>query len=199
MTELPVKSRADKVGCNMSHSLNRRAFFGIGSLSLLTLPRLVAASNSGPLLKARSRSLAFYNLHTSEKLSTIYWSDGDYIPESLTEINRILRDYRTDEICEIEPRLLDTLCALHMQLQSTEPFELISGYRSPTTNALLRTQGHGVAENSLHIKGMAADVRIPGRSLALLHRTAISLQAGGVGYYPASQFVHIDIGRVRTW
>jgi uncharacterized protein YcbK (DUF882 family) len=179
--------------------LNRRAFLRIGTLSLLAMPRLVAASTSGEFLKARSRSLSFYNLHTTEKLSAVYWADGDYIPESLSDINRILRDYRTGEICEIEPRLLDSLCALHMRLETAEPFELISGYRSPTTNAMLRNQGHGVAENSLHIKGMAADVRIPGRSLALLRRTAISLKAGGVGYYPASQFVHIDVGRVRTW
>ena len=178
--------------------LNRRAFLRIGTLSLLALPSF-ATSTSGAFLKAQPRSLSFNNLHTAEKLSAVYWAEGDYIPESLNEINRILRDYRSGEICEIEPRLLDTLCALRMRLETAEPFELISGYRSPTTNAMLRSQGHSVAENSLHLKGMAVDVRIPGRSLALLRRTAISLKAGGVGYYPASQFVHIDIGRVRTW
>jgi uncharacterized protein YcbK (DUF882 family) len=177
---------------------NRRSFLKLGSLSVLTLPRLVLASGSSPFLKAQSRSLSFYNLHTTEKLSTVYWADGQYVPAALAEINRILRDYRNGEICEIVPQLLDTLCQLRMQLETTEPFELISGYRSPATNALLRSQGRGVAENSLHTKGMAADIRIPGRSLSLLRRTAISLKAGGVGYYP-SQFVHVDVGRVRTW
>ena len=97
------------------------------------------------------------------------------------------------------PRLLDTLCELRTRMESNEPFELISGYRSPKTNALLRQQGHGVAEKSLHTKGMAVDVRIAGRPLVTLRKTAIAMQAGGVGYYPASQFVHVDIGRVRTW
>lgn len=148
---------------------------------------------------ARSRSISFYNLHTAERLSTTYWADGQYIPESLAEINRTLRDHRNGDVYEIAPRLLDTLCELHLRLETNEPFELISGYRSPATNAMLRSQGHGVADNSLHTKGMAADVRVPGRSLSLLRRTATSLKAGGVGYYPASQFVHIDIGRIRTW
>jgi uncharacterized protein YcbK (DUF882 family) len=178
---------------------DRRAFLKWGSLALLTFPGVSFASSSSAFLKARSRSLSFYNLHTTEKLTTVYWSDGRYVPESLTEINRALRDYRTGDIYEISPHLLDTLCELRFRLETTEPFELISGYRSPVTNAMLRSQGHSVAENSLHTKGMAADVRIPGRSLTLLRRTAISLQAGGVGYYPESQFVHIDVGRVRTW
>ena len=179
--------------------LNRRVFLRLGALSMLALPRIAAASGSEAFFKARSRSLSFYNLHTTEKLSTVYWADGHYVPESMAGVNRILRDYRTGDICEIDLRLLDALCALRMQLETSEPFEIISGYRSPATNAVLRSQGHGVAEKSLHMKGMAADVRVPGRSLALLRRTAISLRAGGVGYYPASQFVHIDIGRIRTW
>jgi uncharacterized protein YcbK (DUF882 family) len=171
---------------------NRRSFLKLGSLSLLAFPRIGSAS-------ALPRSLSFNNLHTGERLTAVYWVDGQYVPESLIEINRILRDYRNGEIYEIAPRLLDTLCELRSRLETTEPFDLISGYRSPSTNAMLRRQGHGVAENSLHTKGMAADIRIPGRSLALLRRTAISLKSGGVGYYPESQFVHVDIGRVRAW
>lgn len=172
--------------------INRRSFLKLGALSLFALPRLAAASGT-------PRSLSFFNLHTTERLKTVYWADGQYIPESLADINRILRDYRSGDICEMAPRLLDTLCELRKRLDTSEPFEIISGYRSPRTNAMLRSMGHGVAENSLHMKGMAADVRIPGRNLDFLRRTAISLQAGGVGYYPASQFVHVDVGRIRTW
>ena len=179
--------------------LNRREFLRSGAVSLFALSPLQNSYSSTAFSETAFRSLSFYNVHTTEKLSTVYWANGDYIPESLADIDRLLRDYRTGEVLSIEPRLLDTLCAIRMQLDSAEPFELISGYRSPSTNAMLRNQGHGVAENSLHIKGMAADVRVPGRSLDLLRRTAISLRAGGVGYYPASQFVHVDVGRVRTW
>jgi uncharacterized protein YcbK (DUF882 family) len=165
----------------------RRSFLKFGGLSVLTLPSLGA------------RSLGFYNLHTAERLNTVYWVNGGYVPEALADINRILRDYRTNEIYDISIRLLDTLCELRSQLDTSQPFELISGYRSPKTNAALRSQGHGVAENSLHLKGMAADVRVPGRDLAVLRKAAVALKAGGVGYYPASQFVHVDVGRVRTW
>lgn len=180
--------------------INRRSFLKLASLSLSAIPRVASASGpANSFLTARSRSLSFYNLHTTERLATVYWADGHYIRESLADINRLLRDYRNEEIYEIAPRLLDTLCELRFRLETTEPFELISGYRSPRTNAMLRSQGHGVAENSLHTKGMAADIRVPGRSLALLRRTAISLKAGGVGYYPDSQFVHVDVGRVRAW
>lgn len=181
----------------LAPQFDRRTFLKISAISPFALPRLTAAPASSSL--ARPRSLSFYNLHTTEKLNTVYWADGQYIPDSLVEINRILRDYRTGDIYEIAPKLLDMLCELRSRLDTNEPFELISGYRSPATNAMLRSQGHGVAENSLHTKGMAADIRVPGQSLALLRRTAIGLQAGGVGYYPESQFVHVDIGRIRTW
>ena len=180
-------------------TFNRRSFLKLGTLSLFTLPRIASAAGSSPFLNAHTRSLSFYNLHTDERLNTVYWTKGQYIAESLSEINHVLRDYRNGEIHEISARLLDTLCELRFLLETSEPFELISGYRSPATNTMLRAQGHGVAENSLHTKGMAADIRIPGRNLALLRRTAISLKAGGVGYYPESQFVHVDVGRVRTW
>ena len=179
----------------MSEShLNRRSIlkYAAGAVATLVLP---TPAFSG----ARSRSLALYNLHTGEELSTAYWEEGRYIQESLADINRLLRDYRNGEILPIALGLLDTLCELRTALDSKEPFEIISGYRSPATNAKLQREGHGVATNSLHTKGMAADVRLRGRSLRVLHRAALSLKAGGVGYYPESQFVHVDIGRVRTW
>jgi uncharacterized protein YcbK (DUF882 family) len=181
--------------------LDRRSFLKLGTLSILackSFPTLAGASPSNAFAAARTRSLSFHNLHTAEKLQTQYWENGQYIPESMASINHILRDYRNNEICEIAPGLLDALCEVRMLLETEQPLELISGYRSPVTNAKLRNEGHGVATNSLHMKGMAADVRIPGRSLENLRRAALSLKAGGVGYYP-SQFVHIDVGRVRTW
>ena len=180
--------------------ISRRSFLGFGAFSVIALKSSVlSAMESSTFSKLPERSLSFLNLHTSEKLSRVYWAEGAYISESMQDLNQILRDYRTGDVIEIAPHLLDTLCELRMRLESTEPFELISGYRSPKTNAMLRQQSHGVAENSLHTKGMAADVRISGRPLIALKKTAIAMQAGGVGYYPAAQFVHVDVGRVRTW
>ena len=179
--------------------LDRRSFLGVGAASLIGFQRLsVAAERDSSLIKT-PRALSFYNLHTSERLNTTYWAEGQYVPDSLEGINRLFRDYRNGQVYKIDPQLLDTLHQLRLKLESSEPFELISGYRSPATNSALRNQGHGVAENSLHTKGMAADIRIPGRNLILLRKAALSLKAGGVGYYPESQFVHIDVGRVRSW
>ena len=177
---------------------DRRSFLKLGALSVLAYPAFANANTSNAFARAQSRSLSFYNLHTTERLKSVYWADGKYIPESLADINRVLRDHRNNEVFEISPRLLDTLCELRVLLETDQPIELISGYRPPVTNAKLRSEGHGVATNSLHMKGMAADVRIPGRNLARLRDAALSLKAGGVGYYP-SQFVHVDIGRVRFW
>jgi uncharacterized protein YcbK (DUF882 family) len=179
--------------------INRRSFLKLGAFAAVAYPAIASAASSSAFVNAGSRSLSFLNLHTGEKLKSVYWEGGKYVPENLASINRILRDHRNGEIREIAPKLLDTLCEVAMELETREPFEIISGYRSPATNAKLRSQGHGVAEHSLHMDGLAVDVHVPGRSLALLRKTAIALKAGGVGYYPESQFVHIDVGRVRTW
>jgi uncharacterized protein YcbK (DUF882 family) len=157
------------------------------------------AAEPGKLSNVRERSLSFYNLHTSENLKTVYWAEGDYIPESLTAINYHLRDYRTEEVRDIDRRLLDALCELRLRLETSSHFELISGYRSAATNAMLHSHSDGVAAQSLHIEGMAADIRIPDRSLVAVRKAAIAMRAGGVGYYPTSQFVHVDVGRIRTW
>jgi uncharacterized protein YcbK (DUF882 family) len=173
---------------------SRRSFLRFSALAL-------ASSAAAPqLLKAATpeRSLSFYNLHTTEKLKIVYWCEGDYVPESLTAINRVLRDHRTGAIHDIEPRLLDLLCRVRTELDTTEPFQIISGYRSPETNAMLRGHSKGVASHSLHMDGLAVDVTVPGRSLEMIKKAATSMKAGGVGYYP-SQFVHLDVGRVRTW
>lgn len=147
----------------------------------------------------RERSLSFYNLHTGERLRTTFWADGAYLPSSLSDINMFMRDFRTGEIKGIDPRLLDLLYMARLRLETQEPFHLISSYRSPKTNAMLRERSHGVALHSLHMKGRAADIRIPGRTLQNLHRVALALKGGGVGYYPHLDFVHMDTGRVRWW
>jgi uncharacterized protein YcbK (DUF882 family) len=145
------------------------------------------------------RELSFYNLHTDETLKTCYWSQGSYVPDSLAAINHVLRDFRTNEIKPISPELLDLLFEVRQRLSSRQPFHVISAYRSPATNARLRQRSEGVAKNSLHMLGQAIDVRVPGLRLLHLRDVATALRRGGVGYYPASDFVHVDVGRVRYW
>jgi uncharacterized protein YcbK (DUF882 family) len=145
------------------------------------------------------RYLSFHNLHTDERLTAPFWAYGDYHPDGTAEIDHILRDWRTGEVVRIDRRLFDLLHDLRTQLGTDEPFQVISGYRSPETNAQLRNVSLGVAKNSYHVKGMAIDVRMPRSATRRLHRTALRMQAGGVGYYPKSDFVHVDVGPFRTW
>jgi uncharacterized protein YcbK (DUF882 family) len=162
-----------------------------------------AAACFGPLRKAAASTaahrLSFYHIHTAEKLTITYREHGAVIPEALTEIKRYLRDFRTEQVHDIDVALLDTLHALYETFDARGNFEVISGYRSPRTNAALRHVTSGVAENSLHIQGQAIDVRLTSAKTAALRDAAIARKAGGVGYYPESNFVHIDTGRVRTW
>jgi uncharacterized protein YcbK (DUF882 family) len=175
-------------------AINRRRFllWSAAAASTLLGPLPVAAASA-------KRELSFASLHTGEKLTAAYWHDGAYDREALAAIDRVLRDHRTGESTAIDRRLLDLLHALRAKLDTREPFEVISGYRSPATNAMLISTGHGVAKKSLHMQGMAIDLRVPGRRLASVRKAAIALRRGGVGYYPASDFVHVDVGRVRTW
>jgi uncharacterized protein YcbK (DUF882 family) len=177
-------------------TLSRRSFVRFGALALVVGPQLVRGAAWAASVP--ERALSFHNLHTAEKLKVAYWAEGDYVPESLTAINQVLRDHRTGSVHEIDRRLLDLLWQVRSKLDTTQPFEIISGYRSPQTNAMLRGQSNGVATHSLHMDGMAADIKVQGRSLELIRNVALSLKSGGVGYYP-SQFVHVDVGRVRKW
>jgi uncharacterized protein YcbK (DUF882 family) len=148
---------------------------------------------------AEVRTLSFDNLHTGEKLSTEYWTGGRYEPQALSAINHVLRDYRNGEEHVIDPKLLDMLNLLHRTLDSSAPFSVISGYRSPATNAVMHERSAGVAAHSLHMQGMAIDIRLGDRDLKDLHTVARGMRAGGVGYYPELDFVHVDVGRVRYW
>ncbi|MGE5305251.1 MAG: YcbK family protein [Alphaproteobacteria bacterium] len=184
---------------NSEGSISRRRFLALGSIAALAgvIPSSVFGSTTA--ISQSERSLAFYNTHTGEQLRTVYWVQGNYIEDSLGEINHILRDHLTNEIKDIDTRLLDLLFAIGNELETQQPFQVISGYRSPQTNAFLRAHSNGVAEHSLHLVGKAIDIRTPGRDLAALRKTAVALKGGGVGYYPKSDFVHVDVGRVRYW
>jgi uncharacterized protein YcbK (DUF882 family) len=145
------------------------------------------------------RALSFTHLHTGERLAVEYFSAGRYLPDALGAIDHVLRDFRTNEIHRIDPALLDLLHGLRQATGSRRPYEVISGFRSPHTNAALRAQSTGVASGSLHMSGKAIDIRVADVPLKTLHDAAIALRRGGVGYYPSSNFVHVDTGRVRTW
>lgn len=173
----------------------RSVLFGAAAVAATSITRPAFADLGGTSV----RRLSFDNLHTGEKIRTEYWADGAYIPDALKAINRVLRDFRTGDIHSIEPRLLDVLVLLRARLETDASLQVISGYRSPKTNASLHEKSGGVAASSLHMDGMAIDIRIPGRQLVKVRDTALALAAGGVGYYPKSDFVHVDVGRVRRW
>ena len=147
----------------------------------------------------QEKSIALFNPRTKESFEGIYYRHGDYDANALNIINHIMRDTRTDDVKKIDTNLLDLISSISIKLNSKEPFHVISGYRSPRTNNLLRKRGKGAAKNSYHLKGQAADIRLPGYKTSVLRKAAYELKSGGVGYYPKSGTVHIDIGPVRYW
>ena len=145
------------------------------------------------------RRAVLHNLHTGEAFDEVYYANGSYLPDALAEANRVMRDWRTGDQTFIDPGLFDALHAVQQKLEASGPFQIISGYRSPATNAALHARSSGVASKSLHMRGMATDLRVQGVDLAHVRKAALSLGRGGVGYYPRSNFVHVDTGRVRQW
>jgi uncharacterized protein YcbK (DUF882 family) len=193
-----IKRLRNSLSC--THSNSRRRFLAIGAGAFVTAAGMTSRSVfAQSAIITPERTLSFYNLHTGENLKTAYWVEGEYIPESLSDINHLLRDFRNDEIKPINLGLLNLLHDITQRLGTSKPIQLISGYRSPSTNAKLHDRSSGVAKHSLHMDGMAADIRIPGHDLSELHKVAAAMQGGGVGYYPKSDFVHVDVGRVRYW
>lgn len=146
-----------------------------------------------------TRALGLRHLHTGETLSVEYAVAGAYVPDALAAVNRLLRDFRTGDVHPIDPALLDLLHQLAQRLDTRHAFEVISGYRSPATNSALRRRSEGVAARSLHMVGQAIDIRVAGVALSTLRATALEVRRGGVGYYPVSNFVHVDTGRIRHW
>jgi len=145
------------------------------------------------------RRIAMYSGRTGEMLNTIYWVEGEYITEALKEVNYFMRDWREDKTIGMDTRTIDIIAASHSLLDVSEPYLLLSGYRTPATNAMLRARSRGVAKASLHMKGQANDVRLKNRSVNQIYRAARACNAGGVGKYSGSNFVHMDCGQVRTW
>jgi len=179
----------------VKHPISRRNVLKLGLLAVASPLPAFAGKN----LSAGERRLGFNNLHTGEQFDLPYWIEGDYVPESLAAINHLLRDHRTDQVAAIDTGLLDLLHRVNSALGASQPFQVISGYRSPASNQVLADNSSGVAKHSLHMEGKAIDIRIPGIQLADLRQAGLLLQGGGVGYYPDSNFVHLDVGRVRTW
>lgn len=179
---------ADGVSAGRRRSLRA---FGWAALSL-ALPFAPAAWAAAP------RSVSLFYTRTGERLEAVYYEDGDYLPDAIAELSRLLRDYRTGEVCQFDPRLFDTLHALNLAC-GEGTYEVVSAYRSEQTNAMLRRQSRRVATNSLHVSGRALDLRLPGRDTRRLRDAALALAQGGVGYYPRSNFVHLDTGPVRRW
>jgi uncharacterized protein YcbK (DUF882 family) len=158
-------------------------------------------SNAVGLLRGSGdiRRVRMHSGRTGESIDTIYWIEGDYIPDALAEINRFMRDWRTDSTINIDTRTVDIMAAAYNLLDADTPFLMLSGYRTPATNAMLRSRSRSVARNSLHMTGQAADLRLDGRSVGQVAKAAISCSAGGVGKYSRSNFVHMDCGPIRIW
>jgi uncharacterized protein YcbK (DUF882 family) len=164
--------------------------------------RLFARNNPVPSRNFDSpayKMLSFEHTHTGDKLNLTYFEGGSYIKDALQEINYLLRDYHTDDIHPIDTALLDQLYDLKQSLSINKPFHIVSGYRSPYTNAQLRKHSHGVAEHSFHMQGRAIDIRVEGVPTQTIRNAALAMARGGVGYYPQNNFVHLDTGNFRTW
>lgn len=175
--------------------VDRRRFL----CAIATALPAVARPGRADAVPAETRVLRFSHLHTAERLDVAYRRGGRYLPSALAAVNHLLRDFRTGDEHAIDPTLLDLLHALHTATGSRRPIAVISAYRSPTTNAMLRRHGGGVASGSLHMQGRAIDIRLADVPLPEVRDAALKLRGGGVGYYPSSNFVHIDTGRVRRW
>lgn len=181
---------------------SRRSFLHRSAQAMLLGGALGMAGRSARATAPSVRSLMLDHTHTRERIDLVYASGEQYLPQALGSLNHFLRDHYSGDVGQIDPQLFDLLHNVRQALGGGVPlsYQIISGYRSPITNARLRsTRGGGVASHSLHMDGKAIDVRLPGVPLTELRDAALSLKAGGVGYYPRDQFVHIDTGRVRTW
>ncbi|WP_132546201.1 YcbK family protein [Rhodovulum euryhalinum] len=181
------------------NGISRRSL--LAAFAATTVAAAPTFANAFGLLRGAGdiRRIRMYSGRTGESIDTIYWIEGDYIKEAVKEINHFMRDWRNDQVVSMDIRNFDIMAAAHSLMDVDEPYMLLSGYRSPQTNAMLRARSKGVAKNSLHMKGQAADLRLKSRSVSQIARAAGACNAGGVGRYSGSNFVHMDCGPVRTW
>lgn len=179
--------------------VTRRALLGAFGATMVTAAPTFSTAAGFLRRSGDVRRLQMYSGRTGESIDTLYWIDGEYLTDALAEINYFMRDWRTDAIRGIDTRTIDIMAASHRLMDASEPYLLLSGYRTASTNAMLRDRSSGVAQNSLHITGQAADLRLSGRSVAQMASAAQACRAGGVGRYSGSNFVHMDCGPVRTW
>ncbi|MDE4175018.1 DUF882 domain-containing protein [Phaeobacter sp. PT47_59] len=179
--------------------LTRRALLGAFAATAVTAAPTF--SNAAGFLRGGGdiRRIRMYSGRTGERIDMVYWIEGKYIKDAVREVNHFMRDWRTDDVKEIDLRTIDIMAAAHNLLDVSEPYMLLSGYRSPKTNAMLRSRSRGVAKNSLHMRGQAADLRLASRSVSQMAKAAMACRAGGVGKYYRSNFVHMDCGVVRDW
>jgi len=185
---------------NKKTALNRRKFLGLSAAALTVgASSLAVPAQAIPFYNPRARQLSFYNTHTNEIYSGVYYYSGGYDRTVMSQFSYMMRDHRNEEVARIDYRLFDLIHRIQASLQYFGVVQLISGYRSPESNALLASTSSGVAKNSYHLRGQATDIRIDGVPTEYVHRAALSLGAGGVGYYQESDFVHVDTGPVRTW
>lgn len=179
--------------------ITRRALLGAFAATAVTAAPTF--SNAAGFLRGSGdiRRIRMYSGRTGERIDMIYWIEGNYIKDAVKEVNHFMRDWRTDGVKSMDLRTVDIMAAAHNLMDVHEPYMLLSGYRSPQTNAMLRSRSRGVAKNSLHMKGQAADLRLSSRSVGQMARAAAACRGGGVGRYSGSDFVHMDCGVVRTW
>lgn len=180
----------------MQTNLGRRGLlFGAGAaMASVAAPAICRAQGLPGVRRA-----VLHNLHTGDTFNEVFYANGRYMPDALAEAMRVLRDWRNGEEHPMDPRLFDTLHEINARLDTSSPFQVISGYRSPATNAMMHARSSGVAEHSQHVLGKACDIRVEGVALRNLRSAALDVGAGGVGYYPVSNFVHVDVARVRQW
>jgi uncharacterized protein YcbK (DUF882 family) len=179
--------------------MTRRAL--LGAFAATTVAAAPTFSKAAGFLRGGGdiRRIKMFSGRTGERIDMVYWIDGDYIKDSVREINHFMRDWRNDQVKSIDLRTIDIMAASHNLLDVSEPYMMLSGYRSPKTNAMLRSRSRGVAKNSLHMRGQAADLRLATRSVGQMANAAKACRAGGVGKYSRSNFVHMDCGIVRSW
>ncbi len=195
---LEDEQREEHAACLQRRRLLRAA---MGGAAILAMPGLAEAAVIKPRAKSKARALTFNHTHTGEKLSLVYRVGDHYVPDAMKRIAYLMRDFRSGTAHPIDPKLMDLLWQMQRSLKVDEPFQIISAYRSPKTNAMLRGRSAhtGVAKDSLHLKGQAIDISLPGIQLSDVRDAALELKKGGVGFYPDSGFIHLDTGRVRKW